>query len=61
LQIQKNFPVSALAGFHVLSALTNIATAASHSLTEDEENQRVVASTIQANEQHHSDNDTLFF
>ena len=36
MQSQKNFPVSALAGFHVLSALTNIATGEGLTFSEDD-------------------------
>jgi hypothetical protein len=35
MQTQKRFPISALAGFHVLSALANIAAADKVSLSEE--------------------------
>ena len=39
MQTQKYFPISALAGFHVLSALANIAAADKSSLSEDNKEQ----------------------
>ena len=39
MQIQKNFPVTALAGFHVLSALANIATGEGLAFFDDDQGQ----------------------
>ena len=40
MQTQEYFPISALAGFHVLSALANIAAADNVSLSEDNNEER---------------------
>jgi hypothetical protein len=46
MQTQKHFPISALAGFHVLSALANIAAAYNVSLSEDNNEKSPKAGTV---------------
>jgi hypothetical protein len=46
MQTQKHFPISALAGFHVLSALANIAAADNVSLCEDNDEKSPKAGTV---------------